>query len=63
MSKFLEPGELPHSWDDDAVCIYCGHDGAESHWLVSQHRAVKEKSDVYCERRTQVARAKQATNY
>lgn len=23
----------PHEWDDDAVCIHCGFDGAEwAHW-------------------------------
>jgi hypothetical protein len=24
--------ETRHVWDEDAVCIRCGHDGAEWHW-------------------------------
>jgi hypothetical protein len=24
---------IPHSWDDEAICIHCGFDGAEwHHW-------------------------------
>lgn len=22
-----------HKWDDDGICIHCGHDGAEAAWL------------------------------
>ena len=29
---------LPHEWDDDGCCTYCGFDGAEDHWLKSRLR-------------------------
>ncbi len=26
-------GRLHHEWDEDAICMHCGFDGAEDHWL------------------------------
>lgn len=28
-----QPDRRPHEWDDDAICVHCGFDGAEDWWL------------------------------
>ena len=35
--KHLQPF-VPHTYDEDAVCIHCGFDGAEwHHWRFNTH--------------------------
>ena len=39
---------LPHEWDDDACCIHCGHDGAESWHLAKFCGYELVESDRFC---------------
>lgn len=45
-------GRLPHSWDDDAICTFCGFDGAEDHWLNNNLR-LEIGNDEYTYRKEQ----------
>jgi len=43
-------GRQRHKWDDDAVCIHCGYDGAEAYHLNKIGRTEKSDEDIYCQR-------------
>ncbi len=45
------PDPRRHVWDDDAVCIYCGFDGAEWDWIYRVNCHPEERRPVPpCER-------------
>ena len=56
MTEAPQPHRLPHEWDDDACCIHCGHDGAESRHLVQVAGYELTDEDRWCEIRERKAR-------
>lgn len=54
MDALKQPVITAHEFDDDAVCIHCGFDGAEWHWWKNhtyEGRASDIKRPPICEPR------------
>ena len=39
---------LMHEWDDDGICINCGHDGAEEYHLIKIGRMSESDRSIKC---------------
>ena len=57
--RAIQFANLPHEYDDDAICIHCGHDGAEAwhlrHSIPPEARPEEPQSDRFCTERSQRA--------